>query len=201
MKKTVSARGRVATVRSSSRGGATNERVYSSTTRCVSPALRDVIAPPLPLVVHPVGVMCVMRLSHLPVTAAVDDSLVSATSSAAITSSEGKPTDVVKPRRGQYRRIGRRRVLALVHLVVRHGVLPQLVAAQMRFELCAGLWAARMASSASGVMRGMVPAWLRRGSVDDTPTAVGKGWNAFRIVGETLSYGAHINSHPHPPDL
>ena len=132
---------------------------------------------------------CLICLSQ-----AVDDSLVGATSSAAITSSEGKPTDVVKPRRGQYRRIGRRRVLALVHLVVRHGVLPQLVAAQMRFELCAGLWAARMASSASGVMRGIVPAWLRRGSVDDTPTAVGKGWNAFRIVGETLSYGAHINS-------
>jgi len=78
-------------------------------------------------------------------------------------------------------------VLALVHLVVRHGVLPQLVAAQMRFELCAGLWAARMASSASGVMRGIVPAWLRRGSVDDTPTAVGKGWNAFRIEGRHFS--------------
>ena len=111
---------------------------------------------------------CLICLSQ-----AVDDSLVSATSSAAITSSEGKPTDVVKPRRGQYRRIGRRRVLALVHLVVRHGVL-QLVAAQMRFELCAGLWAAPMASSASGVMRGRYQRGLGAGRSMTRPQRSGR---------------------------
>ena len=57
----------------------------------------------------------------------------------------------------------------------------KLVAAQMRFELCAGPWAARVPFSASGVMRGMVPAWLRRGSIDGAAPVVGRGRNAFRI--------------------
>ena len=78
-----------------------------------------------------------------------------------------------------------RRVLALVHLV-----------AQRREWLQAGGWwlrrcasrcarapsAARADSSASGVVRGVVPAWLWRGSVDGEATALETGRNAFRIV-------------------
>ena len=119
---------------------------------------------------------------------AADGSSLDATSSEGIASSEGIPMDVADPRRGRRRRAGRV-ACSRLRMAVRARS-----SSSRRQRRCAWSCAGERrrcarAFSASRVMRVVALAWLRRGSVDGTATAVGKGWNAFRIEGRHFSTG------------